>query len=164
MKEEVEIQISPELIQQRLRAILEKGGEPNAELVSLMIVDNLVTTDMGISQLVYAFLGIEEKLPWLVGDIVMVDASKIHSWDCEKDEMIKKGYSIHKGHFVGKIKEIDMRKRHSITFEFDGLYKPSSGIIEERKCNTRLSPSSLKFPKDLPDNFEEKRENVASII
>ena len=148
-KEPVEIQIPIKLIQERLTNALVKGGEENGVLISKMIIENLEPTDMGISQMIMAFMGMEETTNWVVGDECMVHPDRISTWECDKEEMIKRGHSIHKDHIKGKIKNIDLRKKYAVTFEFNSLYKSSTGEITERKATQPTRLVDLKSDDDL---------------
>ena len=166
MKAEVKVTISPTLVQSKLQVVFEKAGEANAELMARMITENLATTEMGMGQLIFAFMGIEEKLPWLVGDTCLVHPDYVSSWDCDRDGMIEKGFNMHRGLFIATITDIDMRKERNIRFEFEGYEKGSGGKIT--KMITGTSPANrIKLPIGLPPSStatEGKRENVADIL
>jgi hypothetical protein len=166
-KTEIKVAISPDIIKEKLKEAFDKAGEPHGELISRMIVENLATTEVGIGQLIFAFMGIEEKLPWLVGDTCLVHPDYISSWDCAKDEMIKRGHNMHKGMFIATIKEIDMRKERNIRFELEGLEKNSSkpgGELDPRKVTGTTPAHAIRLALDLPAKPEEKRGDVASIM
>ena len=160
MKKSTEIYIPIKLIQERLTKALVKGGEENAVLISKMIIKNLEHSDVGISQLTMAFMGMEETTNWVIGDECMVHPDRISTWECDTKEMLEKGHSIHKGHVKGVIKSIDMQKKYNVAFEFQGLYKSSTGDIVERKITQPLKLEDLKSDEDL----KLVRPDIASLI
>lgn len=163
MSKLIEMEISPDILKNRLENLLSKAGEENAELVSRIIIENLACTELGIPQLVSAFLGVEEKHPWLVGDKVLFPFKDVYSWYCDKDAMKEKNYNLFKDHVVGYIKEINPRKKEGVQFQFDCIKNDGNGKLVFEKCTMQVSIKKIKFPKDLPSDFEQKRENVASI-
>ena len=168
MKKEIKITMSPNIVHAKLEAMFKLAGETNAELIARMIVDNLATTEMGMGQLIFAFMGIEEKIPWLVGDTCLVHPNYISSWDCDKEGMIKKGFNMHNGHFIATITDIDMRVERNIKFKFKGYSIDNTTKKEIYKNMTGSCPASeLKLAIGLPPTSEisgEKRENVADIL
>jgi hypothetical protein len=167
MKNEVKVTISPALVQSKLQAAFEKAGEVNAELMARMITENLAVTEMGMGQLIFAFMGIEEKLPWLVGDTCLVHPDFISSWDCDKDGMIKEGFNMHRSHFIATIIDIDMRVERNIRFQFEGYEKGSSSGKTLKMIKGSTPATKIKLPLGLPASStatEGKRENVADIL
>lgn len=166
-KTEIKIAISPDTIKEKLKQMFDKAGEVHSELMSRMIVENLITTEVGIGQLIFAFMGIEEKLPWLVGDTCLVHPSYVSSWDCAKDEMIERAHNMHKGYFIATITDIDMRQERNIRFEMEGLEKDSKKTgdgLNAKKVIGTTPAHAIKLPLDLPAKPEEKRGDVASIM
>lgn len=158
--------MSPALVQTKLQKAFEAAGEQHAELIARMITENLVTTEMGMGQLIFAFMGIEEKLPWLVGDTCLIHPDFVSSWDCDKDGMIKEGFNMSNGHFIAKISDIDMRAERNIKFTFEGYEKGNNGKTM-RKITGSSPASRVKLPIGLPNtesSAEGKRENVADIL
>lgn len=146
MKKDIEIQISLDVIKQKLKIALEKGGEPHAELVTKIMVENLELTEMGISQLLMAFMGIERQISWVVGDECMVHPDKITSYSWERD-LTEKAVPFYKGYVKGKILTIDLRKKKSITFGFTGIYSTNSTAVSDLKHDVTVS--DLKSDDDL---------------
>lgn len=148
MSEKVDISIPLSVITDKLYKSLASSGEPNAALIAKKIIENLELTEMGLSHLLQAYLGVEEQTPWVVGDECMVDPSEIHGWTCDVPKMREKGM-LHKGYIKGKIKEIDFRKKKAINFEFEGVYITSAKIEEIRTLTQTVKISKLKSDQDL---------------
>lgn len=146
MKKDIEIQISLDVVKQKLKSALEKGGEPHAELITKMIVENLEISEMGISQLLLAFMGIEETTSWVVGDECMVHPDKISSYSWERD-LTEKAVPFYKGHVKGKITAINLRKKKPVTFGFTGIYSTNSTTVRDLSVDLKLS--ELKSDEDL---------------
>jgi hypothetical protein len=166
MKKEIKITMSPDVIKKMLEKSFRTAGELHAELIARMIVDNLATTEMGISQLIFAYMGVEEKLPWLVGDQCLVNPDYISGYYCDKDGMIAIKHNMHKGMFIAKITDIEMTKERNIKFEFEGFEKNSKGEKKVVTVTGSAPASTIKLVLDLPSksNSEPKRENVADIL
>lgn len=167
MKHEIKVTMSPALVQNKLQKAFEAAGEYHAELIARMITENLSVTEMGMGQLIFAFMGIEEKLPWLVGDTCLIHPDYIASWDSDKEGMMATGFNMHNGHFIAKITDIDMRAERNVKFTFEGYEKGSKGTT--MRMITGSSPASrVKLPIGLPPSAdpvaEGKRENVADIL
>lgn len=152
MSKTVEIMVSLATIQEKLQDSLRKSGDPNADLIARKIIENLELTEMGLSQLLQAYLGIEEKTPWVVGDECLVDPEKIHRWNWDEDASIKK-YPLHKGCIKGKIKELDLRKRSSVVFEFPAVSSGTEKIVTQR-LNLDDIKSDLELTLVRPDMAE----------
>lgn len=167
MRHEVKITMSPALVQTKLQRAFEIAGEQHAELIARMITENLTITEMGMGQLIFAFMGIEEKLPWLVGDTCLIHPDFVSSWDMDKEAMMNDGFNMHNGHFIAKITDIDMRAERNVKFTFEGYEKGSKGTTM-RKVTGSSPASRVKLPIGLPANSnpvaEGKRENVADIL
>lgn len=149
MNKQIEITMALSTIEKRILDALKNGNTPHSQLIAKTIVENLDTTEMGLSQLLLSFMGIEETCAWAIGDECLVHLDKLSSWRMEKEEM-KSWDKLHKGHVKGKITEIDLRKKRAITFEFDGLYKSSGNLVSEvKKLEERVTVDIIKRDADL---------------
>ena len=158
MDKQVEIPISLSIIKDRLKNIFKSGGEPYPDLVTDVIIDNLETTEKGLTQLLLAFMGIQEKTAWVVGDECMVYPDKIPSYYYERKETEEAGL-LYKGHLKGTIMDIDFTKKKSIKFRFRGMYK-SGAKIEERDIDHDIAVEDLRSDHDLV----LKRPDIADIL
>lgn len=145
MKKTVDITMSLDILQARLVKALVKGGEPHAELVVKQILTNLELTEMGLAQLVYAFMGVEDELKWIAGDECMVSMEKFTRWQFEKAETEEAGL-VYKGHMKGVVHSIDMRKKLSVEFKFTGIYSSGS---EAKEIKIWVRPEDLKRELDM---------------
>lgn len=144
MSKQAEIKIPLGVLEKQL---LEKlNNVPYAKLISKVIISNLEPTERGISQLFMAFMGMEDTTPWLVGDEALIAPKDIHSWVCEKNEMIERKISIHKGKFKVTIKNIDMNRTDNIYITFLGLY---GTLYEEKQIEQWVKADELIFDLDL---------------
>ena len=132
MKKPIKIEVNPDLVRTRLTQALANGGEPQAELVAKKIVEHLEMTEMGMTQLIFAFMGIEEKCNWIVGDECMVHLDVLTSWDFDREKTIKEGL-VHGNHIKGMITNIDMRKKKPIEFTYNAYYAATSPDVREIK-------------------------------
>ncbi len=144
-KDRVTLEVSTHIILERLQDALEAGGNPHAKLIAEQIIEHLEPTDMGLSSLLLAFMGHKEKTDWMTGDECMVDPKKIYNWSCEKSEMEKAGM-FHKGCIKGIIKDLDLRKKRSVVFEFDGL---DGSDPNPKKMTQELTVHDIQSDKDL---------------
>lgn len=166
MGKDVKISISPELVKTQLQNLFDKAGAHHSELLARMIVENLVTTEVGMVQLIFAFMGVEEKLPWLIGDTCLIHPDYVSSWDCDKDKMIQDKHNMHNSHFIAKITDINMRQERNIKYEFEGLDRSSNGG-GPKKITGSAPASTVKIPLGLPREpsiGEGKREGVADML
>lgn len=159
METHSELLMSLATIKEKLMKTLSKGGEPHAELISKQIIENLSTTEMGLTHLIYAFMGIEEKLKWVVGDECMVPIKGISSWGSDFAAMDREGMIQH-GHVKCTIANINLRKKRSVTVKFDGIYTLSTGPEERRSISAAVHASSLVPKSDL----KLERPDIADLL
>lgn len=88
------IEISSDILEDKLADILKKGGEQHYKLISKKIIGNLGVTSVGLKQLYLAFSGFEEKVDFLPGDEVFVDESKVYNWGYDKEAMREAGLVV----------------------------------------------------------------------
>lgn len=143
MKKQVDISIPLSVIEDKIRQVFEKAGDPNASLISKIIAENLETTEVGISQTLLAFMGIEETTPWREGDECLVEPEKISSWIFDRKATEAAGL-YYKGHIKARIKSINLRKKRAVTIEFDAI-----DVGKMRKCNSEVALNEIKFEKEL---------------
>lgn len=143
MKNQIDITVSIDVIYNKLYTTFSKAGEPQAEMLTRKIIENLKLTEMGISQLFQAYLGMEEQTPWVVGDECLINPESVSSWNWDKAATIEK-YPLYKDHIKTKIKEIDFRKKRAVVIEFDGFYGG-----KEKKIAERVYLDDLKTDTDL---------------
>ena len=103
MNKQVEITVSIDVIYNKLYTTFSKAGEPQAALLATKIIENLELTEMGISQLFQAYMGMEEVTPWVVGDECLVHPDDISSWNWDKPGTIEK-YPLYKDHVRERLK------------------------------------------------------------
>jgi len=160
MNKQIEITMALSTVEKRVSDALTNGNTPHSKLIAKVIVENLDTTEMGLSQLLLSFMGIEETCAWAIGDECLVHLDKLSSWRMEKEEM-RSWDKLHKGHVKGKIIEIDLRKKRAITFEFDGLYKSTGNQESEvKKLEERVTVDVIKRDADLA----LARPNISTLI
>jgi hypothetical protein len=140
MGKTVRISIPLNMVETKLVMML---NDPNGALIARTILANLETTETGIHQLLMALMGVEEKLPWLIGDECLVETANINSWNCEKAAMMAAGMSMHLGHFRVKIIDINIRKEDAVRISFDGLYK-SGSTVENKKIEQWIHVDKIK--------------------
>jgi len=156
----VDLQVPISLIKQMLKEVFAAGKHPHSELLAKIIVNNLDTTEMGLSQTIMAFMGIEETTKWVVGDETMINPKDIYAWGVDKDLMKSEGM-LHKGHIKGTIEEINMHKKRGVTFKYEGASKDSTtGEIKRKIENDTVRLADLKSDEDLI----LKRPDIASMI
>lgn len=130
MSEHIKLDIPISIIKERLRKVFEKSGEQHSELIIHKILSNLELTEMGLSQLLMAFMGYDEKTDWVIGDECLIHQDRISSWNCDKKETFEK-YPLYKDHVKAKIKVIDFRRRRPVTVEFQGIYGGNDKLVSE---------------------------------
>lgn len=77
----IEVKVTVESIRDSLR---KKIVSENSKLITDVIIDNLSITEVGLKQLFRALSGIEDKIPYKVGDFVMVKIDPLYSWKFDK--------------------------------------------------------------------------------
>jgi len=112
-----QIEISTEALEKRLKDIFKASGEPCGPLLATTIIGNLETTEVGLKQLYLAFGGQEEKINFLPGDEVIVDASNVHSWYIDKESMTKAGLIVN-GKIKAKVITINKYKKECVDIQY----------------------------------------------
>jgi len=87
----IEVKVTVESIRDSLR---KRIVSENSKLITDVIISNLSVTEVGIKQLFKALNGIEESVPYKVGDFVMVKIEPLYGWKFDKDKTKEAGLII----------------------------------------------------------------------
>lgn len=117
-KQVVNIEVKTEDIKDALLTKMDRG-DPNIILIVNTIVDNLVVTPRGISQLLMAFNGIRSLTNLKADDEVLIKFSEIITWNRDKQKMIDEGL-VFQDHIKGKIVSINLQKLLPISVSYEG--------------------------------------------
>ena len=141
MKRTADIKVPLALLEKQLQEMLQND---NAKLIAKIIISNLAGTEVGLSQLLMAFMGMKEEAKWLIGDELLLDPKHLRSWEIDKDDMVEKKMSMHKNKFKVTIKAIDMTKLNNMRVVFPGIYNGTT-----REIDVSVSQDKLEFDIDL---------------
>lgn len=87
----IEVKVTVESIRDSLR---KRIVSENSKLITDVIIGNLSVTEVGMRQLFKALSGVEESVPYKVGDFVMVKIEPLYSWKFDKDKTKEAGLII----------------------------------------------------------------------
>jgi hypothetical protein len=81
------MEISALQLIERLSSLFKKTGEPHADILADVIINNLEKSPVGLKQLGLALLGIKVDTKYKVGDKVRVIADSLYTWRWNKTAM-----------------------------------------------------------------------------
>ena len=81
------MEISALQLIERLSSVFKNAGEPNADLMADVIINNLEKSPVGLKQLGLALLGIRVDSKYRVGDKVRVLVRALYDWRWNKSAM-----------------------------------------------------------------------------
>lgn len=134
-KKTFNIEISIDTLKKRIEKVFVSSKEPHAKLLSKMIMANLTETEVGIKQVFLAFLGIEETIPYMVGDNIIVNSDYLPTWRWNKERM--KELIVNKT-LKAKITEIYPHKNFNIGLSYQ-CYKDGFEELQEDTSTIQLS-------------------------
>jgi len=117
-KKIVNIEFKVEDIKDVLFAKMDQS-DPNVILIVNTIVDNLMITPKGLSQLLMACNGIRPKTQFKIDDEVLINFSEIVPWNRDKDMMQQMGL-VFQDRIKGTIVDINLRKLLPISVSYEG--------------------------------------------
>ena len=127
VKKTVNIEIKTEDIKDILLTKMDQTN-PHVFLIVNTIIDNLMITPKGLSQVLMAFNGIRPTTPFRVDDEVLIRIADISTWNRDKMRMDQQGL-VFQGYIKAKIININLQKLLPISvtypgYDGGGLWKP----------------------------------------
>jgi hypothetical protein len=87
----IDVKVTVESIRDSLR---KRIVSENSKLLTDVIIGNLNTSEVGMTQLFKALSGIEDTIPYKVGDFLMVKISPLYGWKFDKEKTKEAGLII----------------------------------------------------------------------
>lgn len=152
-KQYIEVRISVEQIKKKLIDCFSKNT-PFASLIADTIVDNISTTEMGLSHLYNAFSGVKPEVHVKIGDDVLVPWDNMPSWRMSKEKMQEAHMLKHDKYIKAVVEQINFTRRESVTVRYNSI--DDKGV--ENTSTYSLIPEVVyqateEFPENLGDGF-----------
>lgn len=128
---------------------------PHCNIMARVIVNNLINTTVGIDQLTKAFLGIENKTDFCVGDKVWVPFRHLPTWRCNVEEMKKHGL-IFQEKVECEIKNIDLYSGTPLRVSFISINNDLSRVAETYSIELHHAERSDSGNIDLLDDEHQQ--------
>lgn len=145
MQKELTIIIPTSYLADRLKEAFDKGGTAYSRVVTEVIIENLTTTEKGLSQLLLAFSGHKEKIIFYPGDEVKIHSKDIYSWTANRDAMKAAGLVDDSDNIKAIIVRSDLTKRDSVCVEFERVVNPGDTVT---KVSQWFNPDKLIVTPD----------------
>ena len=121
----IDVKVTVESIRDSLR---KRIVSENSKLITDVIIGNLSITEVGLRQLFKALSGVEESVPYKVGDFVMVRIDPLYGWKFDKDKTKEAGLII-QGRVRAQIMAIKQYQDAAIELKYNVL-DSNGGPIE----------------------------------
>ena len=140
--------ISYILSQEELISVLKTQiKSEHASLIAETIISHLDLTDLGLSQLMGAIVGLKKNTEYKLLDEVYIPIERLARWRINKENM-KKENMMHKDLILCKIVAIDLRKHENIRVQYEFIRDNGEKEIESEFA-TKIEYIVSKIDNDL---------------
>lgn len=116
-KKYIELKISVEQLENILIKSI-KLNTPHRELIAKTILHSLSHTEMGMTHLYNAFVGIEYHYHVKIGDRVLVKFENLPTWRMNKDHTQEAGLLIKGEYMMGVVSDINQERIEGVQISF----------------------------------------------
>lgn len=122
---------------------------PHKDILTKVIMGNLDTTSVGLTQLFKALQGIDNELEWKVGMNILVKESMLYSSSIDKDKMKETGM-IHQGWLKAHIIKIDIYNSYPITVRYNVIVNNGDIISQTQTASLDYIVKSEEWLEFIP--------------
>lgn len=151
-RKHIDVKISIESVAENLRKLINSG---HSQLITKTIINNLMTTDVGLEQLYKAINGIEDKLRFKIGDKVRIELDSLSTWNFDKKKTAESDY-VFQGRMLGVITEIFPCKKYAYNISYTAIEVGG----EPKELNTAALEGNLYLDEEWPEIVKEKENDL----